>query len=90
MNNTNIGAALHLVNETSNNYVPAPVCRLIQSNLIIGIYQFKNSVRWKYFWLEYEEGSGADSEIVMEEEKCYEEGLSTNLRPKSKIAMKGS
>ena len=90
MKNPNTEAVLHLVNENSNKHVTAPVCRLIQADQLIGIKQFKNTVRWKYFWLEYEEGSGADSELVMEEEKVYEEGLSTNLRPKSKIAMKGS
>ena len=78
------------MNENSNKHVTAPVCRLIQADQLIGINKFTNLVRWKYFWLKYEEGSGADYEVVMEEEKFYEEGLITNLRPKSKSAMKGS
>lgn len=91
MNIPNTEAVLHLVNGTSNKYVPAPSRRLIQADLLIGIRQFKNSVRWKEFWLKYEEGSETDSEGVMEEEEIYdEEGLNTKLRPKSKSAMKGS
>ena len=90
MNNPNIEVVLHLANGTSNKYVPASSHRLIQADLLIGIRQFKNSVRWKAFRLKYEEGSETDSEGVMEEDKFDEEGLSTNLRPKSKSAMKGS
>ena len=79
------------MNVTSNKYVPAPSSRLIQADLLIGIHRFKNSVRWKEFWLKYEEGSETDSEGVMEEEeKYYEEGLNTKLRPNSKSSMKGS
>ena len=88
MNIPNTEAVLHLVNGTSNKYVPAPSRRLIQDDLLIGIRQFKNYVRWKEFWLKYEEGSETDSEGVMEEEEIYdEEGLNTKLRPKSKSAM---
>ena len=91
MNIPNTVAFLHLVNGTSNKYAPAPSCRLIQADLLIGIHQFKNSVRWKEFWLKYEEGSETDSEGMMEEEEKFdEEGLNTKLRPKSKSTMKGS
>ena len=90
MNNPNIEAVLHLVNGTSNKHVPGLSCRLIQADLLIGIHQFKNSVRWKEFWLKYEEVSETDSEGVMEEDKFDEEGLNTNLRPKSESAMQGS
>ena len=91
MNIPNTEAVLHLVNGTLNKYIPAPSHRLIQADLIIGIRQFKNSGRWKEFWLKYEEGSETDCEGVMEEEgKFDEEGLNTKLRPKSKSAMKGS
>ena len=91
MNIPNTEAVLHLVNGTSNKYVPAPSHRLFQTDLLIGIRQFKHSVRWKEFWLKYEEGSETDSEGVMEEEEIYdEEGLNTKLIPKSKSAMKGS
>ena len=69
MNIPSTEAVLHLVNGTSNKYVPAPSCRLIQADLLIGIRQFKNSVRWKEIWLKYEEGSVTDSEGVMEEKK---------------------
>ena len=86
----NTEAVIHLVNGNSNRYVPAPSRRLIQDELLIGIRQFKNSIRWKEFWLEYEEGSETDSEGVMEEETLDEEGLNTKLRPKSKSSMKGS
>ena len=41
------------------------------------------------FLLKYEEGRETDSEGVMEEDRFDEEGLITNLRTKSKIAMKG-
>ena len=61
-------AVLHLVNGTLDKYIPALSRRLIQADLLIGIPQFKNSVRWKEFWLKYEEGSETDSEGVMEEE----------------------
>ena len=88
--NPNIEAVLHLVNGTFNNYAPVLSCRLIQSDLLIDIRQFKNSVRWEQIWLKYEEGSQTDSEGVMEEDKFDEEGLNTTLRPKSKSAMKGS
>ena len=84
MNNPNIESVLHLVNVTLNKYVPAPSCKLIQAELLIVIRQFKNSLRWKEFWLKYEEGSETDSKGVMEEDKFDEEGISTNLRPKSK------
>ena len=40
--------------------------------------------------VKYEEGSGIYSEGLMEGDKLDEEGLSTNLRPKSKSAMKVS
>ena len=79
-----------MVNGTSNNYVPAPSRRLIRDDLLIGIRQFRKSVRWKGFWLKYQEGIETDSEVVMEEDTFYEEGISTNLIPKYKIAMKGS
>ena len=78
------------MNGTSNRYVSSPSCRLIQDDLLIGIRQFKNYVKWKEFWLNYEEGGEIDYEGVMEEDKCDKEGLSTNLRPKYKSAMKGS
>ena len=90
MKNLNTEAVLHLLNGTSDKYFPEPSHRVIQADLLIGISQFKNSVRWKECWLKYEEGSEADSEQVTEEEKFYEEGLSTNLRPKSESEMKGS
>ena len=91
MNFPNTEAVLHLVNGTSNKYVPAPSRRLIQADILIGIRQFKDFVRWKEFWLKYEEESETDSEGVMEEEeKIDEEGLNTELRPTSKSAMKGS
>ena len=91
MNIPNTEAVLHLVNGTSNKYVPALSRRKIQAELLIGIRQFKHSVRWKEFWLKYKEGSETDSEGVMEEEeKIDEEGLNTNLRPKYKSEMKGS
>ena len=38
---------LHLLDVTLNNYFPALSRRLIQADLLIGIHQFKNSVRWK-------------------------------------------
>ena len=79
------------MNGTSNKYVPALSCSLIQADLLIGIRHFKNSVRWKEFWFKYEEGSEADSEGMMEEEEKFDEkGLNTKLRPKSKSSMKGS
>ena len=68
MNTPNIEAFLKIVNITSNIYIPPPPCRLIQADLLIGIRQFKNSVRWKEFRLKYEEGSETDSEGVMEED----------------------
>ena len=66
MNIPNTEAVLHLVNVTSNKYVPVPSHRLIQADILIFIRQFKNSVRWKEFWLKYEEGSETDSEGLME------------------------
>ena len=90
MHNPTIEAALHIVNETSNKYLPAPSSILIQAKIRTGIRQFQNYVWWKGFWLKYEAESETDSVEVMEEEIFDEEGLSTNSRPKSKIAMKGS
>ena len=68
MNNPNIEAVLHLVNVTSNKHVPGLSCRLIQADLLIGIHQFKNSVRRKEFWLKYEERSETDPEGGIEKE----------------------
>ena len=63
----------------------------MQADLLIGIRQFKNYVRWKEFWLKYEEERETDSEGVMEEENFFdEEGLNTKLRPQYNSAMKGS
>ena len=91
MNNHNIEVDPQIVNRTSTEYFPEPSLRLIQAELLIGIRQFKHSVRWKEFWLKYKEWSETDSEGVMEkEEKIDEEGLNTNLRPEYKSAMKGS
>ena len=42
------------------------------------------------FWFKYEEESETYSEGVMDEDKFDEEVLSTNLRTKSKGAMKSS
>ena len=90
MNNPNIEAVLQLVNGTSNKCVPAPSRRLIQADLLIDMRQYKNSGRWKEFWFKYEEGSETNYEGVVEEDKFNKEGLSTNVGPKSKSAMKGS
>ena len=69
MNIPNTEAVLHLVNGNLNKYVPAMFRRLIHAVLLSYIRQFNNSVRWKEFWLKYEEGSETDSEGVMEEEE---------------------
>ena len=80
MNIPNTEAVLHLVNATSNKYVPAPSRRLIQADLLIGIPQLNFFVRWKEFWLKDEEGSETDSEgLLEEEENLDEEGLNTKL-----------
>ena len=67
MNNPSIEEVLHLVNGTSNNYVPAPSHSLIQAYLLIGIRKCKNYILWKELGKKKEEGSGTDSEGVMEE-----------------------
>ena len=64
--------------------------RLIQTGLIIGLCQRKNSLMWKEFWLKYYEISEIDSEEDKEEGIFDDEGLGNNLRPKSKSAMKVS
>ena len=90
MNNPNIEAVLDILNGTSNNYFPAPSRKLVKADLLIGIRQFKHYVIWKECWLKYEEGSETDSEGVMEKDNFDKKGISNNLRPKSKSAMKGS
>ena len=80
---------MHIVNVISNKYVPAPLRRLAQYELLLGICQFKYSVLWRKFWFKYEEGSEIDYEEVME--KIFDkEGLIRNLGPKSNSAIKGS
>ena len=90
VNNTNIEAVLHLINGDKIKYVPAMSQRLIQSDLLIGIRQFKKSVRWREFWLKHEERS----ENILRKWKgriCFDKGgIVTKSRYKSKNSMKGS
>ena len=44
-------AVLAITSGTSDNYVPAPNESQVMSDLLIGIKRFKNSVRWKAFFL---------------------------------------
>ena len=87
-NNPQIEAVLNLCNGTSTEYVPTPSLRSIQADLLIGLRQFKNSVRWKEFWVirndVMEEPSSEE-----EEEEFDKEGLGNQLRPKSKGAFGG-
>jgi len=43
---------LHVTNETSDKFVPAPDRNLVLSDLLIGLKRFRNVVRWKYFFAE--------------------------------------
>ena len=65
-NNPQMEAVLNLCNGTSTKYVPVPSRRSIQTNLIIGLRQFKHSVRWKEAWVK--NGDGIMKESSSEEE----------------------
>ena len=65
-NNPQIEAVLNLCNGTSTKYVPAPSRRSIQTDLIIGLRQFKHSVRWKEVWVK-------NGDVIMKESSSEEE-----------------
>ena len=65
-NNPKIEAVLNLCNGTSIKYVPAPSRRSIQADLIIGLHQFKHSVRWKEVWVK-------NGDVIMKESSSEEE-----------------
>ena len=88
-NNPQIEAVLNLCNGTFTKYAPAPSRRSIQAYLLIGLRQFKKSVRWKEFWVK--------RNVVMEESSSEDEGeefgkedMGTQLIPKSKGAFRDS
>ena len=86
--NPQIEAFLNLCNGTLTKYIPAPSLRSIQADLLIGLRQFKNSVRWKEFWVK-RNGVMEESSSEEEEKDFDKEGLGTQLRNKSKGAHKG-
>ena len=89
-NNPQIEAVLNICNGTSTKYVPAPSRRSIQADLLIGLRQFKNSVRWKEFWIRNKNVDMEETSSEEEEEEFVKEGLGTQLKPKSKGAFRGS
>ena len=84
---------LRLSSETSEKYVPAPHKGQVLQDLLIGIKRFKNTVRWKWFWIEKArlenertlgnkgDGSTKMKEISEQEEPTQEaQGLGTGLK----------
>ena len=59
-------------------------------SLPIGLHQFKNSVRWKEFWVKNINIIMEESISKEEEEEFDKEGLGTQFRPKSKVLFRGS
>jgi hypothetical protein len=84
---------LCLSSETSEKYVPAPHKGQVLQDLLIGIKRFKNTVRWKWFWIEKArlenertlgnkgDGSTEIKEISEQEEPTHgAQGLGTGLK----------
>ena len=69
-NNPQIEVVLNLCNGTSTKYVPALFCRSILDDLLIGLPQSKNSIRWKEFWIR-NKNVDMEETIFEEEEKEF-------------------
>jgi len=82
-----------LSSETSEKYVPAPSKGQIQQNLLVGLKRFRNSVRWKFYWLEeerkreegkpYLDGEADSKKEILKPEPRFDkgsEGLGTGLK----------
>ena len=74
---------------TSNKYVVEPDRRQIQSDLLIGLRRFKNTLRWKEYWRikKMKEKANSEAKDTTEESqpKTEEDNFSAKLRPKNKI-----
>ena len=87
-NNPQIEVVLNFCNGTSTKYIPAPSHMSIQTDLLIGLRQFKNSVELEEFWVKNINVVMKESSSEEEEEDLDKEDLGTQLRPKSKGAFK--
>ena len=86
----NIECCLSLYTGTYTKYVPATSFISIQADLLIGLGQFENSLRWKELWVKNIDSVTEESSSEEEEEEFDKEDLGTQLGPKYKGAHKDS
>jgi hypothetical protein len=87
----------HITSGVSDNFVPTPTSSKVLEDLLIGLKRFRNSVCWKWFFLELAKNkrqyftlhtpqSNSDPLQEPKDEVIINQGLATGVKPKQRFA----